>query len=143
MKRAMETPHRPLARSDKLIVRELSNELLIYDLDNDRAHCLNKSAALVWKNCNGTLTIDELAGLLELELKTTVNEDFIWLALGQLQEFHLLQEEITRPASATVLSRRQLMKRLGVATAIALPLVISIVAPTATQAQTKPPIFRD
>jgi hypothetical protein len=130
---------RPLARRDNLVVRELPNELLIYDLDNDQAHCLNQSAALVWKNCDGEAGIADLARKLETELQAPVSEDFVWLALGQLQEFRLLEKEVTGAAGAPALSRRQLMKKLGLAAAIALPLVTSIVAPTATQAQTKPP----
>ena len=136
MNRAMVEQPVPLARTRNLVVREVSDELLIYDLDNDKAHCLNKSAALVWKNCDGTVTIHDLAQLLALELQSPIDEDFIWLALDQLQEFHLLEQEVARPAGMPALSRRQVMKGLGLAAVIALPLVISIVAPTALQAQT-------
>jgi hypothetical protein len=132
----MEQQPAPLARTRNLVVREVSDELLIYDLDNDKAHCLNKSAALVWKNCNGTVTIPDLAQLLASELQSPIDEDFIWLALDQLQKFHLLEQEVARPAGVHALSRRQLMKGLGVAAVVALPLVISLVAPTALQAQT-------
>ncbi len=44
----------PVARHKNLIVKELPDETLIYDLDSDKAHCLNQTAALVWKNCDGT-----------------------------------------------------------------------------------------
>jgi len=39
----------PLARKDQLIVKEVDDEVLVYDLKTDQAHCLNKTAALVWK----------------------------------------------------------------------------------------------
>lgn len=136
MNQAMETQPRPLARTHNLVVREVSKELLIYDLNNDKAHCLNQSAALVWKNCSGEATVPDLARLLEAELKSPVDEDFIWLALDQLQEFQLLQQEVARPAGTSRISRRQVMKNLGLAAVVALPVVISIVAPTALQAQT-------
>ena len=31
----------PVARQKDLIVRELSDEVLVYDLNTDKAHCLN------------------------------------------------------------------------------------------------------
>jgi Coenzyme PQQ synthesis protein D (PqqD) len=136
MNRAREQQPKPLARTRDLVVREASNELSIYDPDNDEAHCLNKSAALIWKNCNGTTTIPRLAELLALELQSPIDEDFIRLALDQLQEFDLLQREIARQAGMPVLSRRRVMKGSGLAAVVALPLVISLVAQTALQAQT-------
>ena len=39
----------PRARTSELIVKELPDETLVYDLANDKAHCLNHTAALVWK----------------------------------------------------------------------------------------------
>ena len=35
----MEAEHRPRARSEKLIVEELGDELLVYDIRADRGHC--------------------------------------------------------------------------------------------------------
>src|SRR6266571_4556339 len=36
----------PLARKEGLVVKEVSGEVLLYDLDRDKAHCLNQTAAL-------------------------------------------------------------------------------------------------
>lgn len=36
----------PAVRHEGLIVQELSDEVLIYDLDRDKAHCLNPTADL-------------------------------------------------------------------------------------------------
>ena len=55
----------PKARQEQLIVKELPDELLIYDLKRDKAHCLNETAALVWKNCDGHKTVDQLRELME------------------------------------------------------------------------------
>ena len=43
----------PRARRDGLVIRELNGELLVYDLERHRAHCLNPTAALVFKQCDG------------------------------------------------------------------------------------------
>ena len=55
----------PKARQEQLIVKELPDELLIYDLQSDKAHCLNETAALVWKNCDGHKTVEQLRELME------------------------------------------------------------------------------
>ena len=39
----------PRAHTDGLVIKELPNETLVYDLKTDEAHCLNQTAALVWK----------------------------------------------------------------------------------------------
>ena len=44
---------KPLARKEGLVIQELPVEVLVYDLDRDKAHCLNETAAMVWRKCNG------------------------------------------------------------------------------------------
>ena len=39
----------PRARKDGLVIKELVNETLVYDLERDEAQCLNQTAPLVWK----------------------------------------------------------------------------------------------
>ena len=38
----------PRARQDELVVEELQDETLVYDLERHKARCLNRTAALVW-----------------------------------------------------------------------------------------------
>ena len=52
----------PLARKECLVIKELPDETLVYDTKHDKAHCLNNTAALVWKNCDGKRTITQLRG---------------------------------------------------------------------------------
>lgn len=124
----------PVARSKNLIIKELPDETLIYDLGSDEAHCLNQTAALVWKNCNGTRSVSDLANLLEHKLGTPVPEDVVWLALDQLDQFNLLSEPFSRPGTIAGVSRRQLMRKLGVAAAVSIPVITSIIVPTPAQA---------
>jgi len=123
----------PKARHEQLIVKELPDELLIYDLKHDQAHCLNETAALVWKNCDGHKTVDELRELMKENAGSPVPEEMIWLALDQLETFRLLDEAAVKPAQFAGMNRRDMVRRVGMA-AIALPVILSIVAPTA-QAQ--------
>ncbi|MEK6283391.1 MAG: PqqD family protein [Acidobacteriota bacterium] len=122
----------PVARSKNLIVKELPDETLIYDLDSDKAHCLNQTAALVWKNCDGRKTVAQLSEQMEGETNSKVPEEMVWLALAQLEESHLLESPLARPARLAGMNRRQLVRTIGIA-ALTLPVILSIVAPTAAQ----------
>ncbi|MFN2516245.1 MAG: PqqD family protein [Pyrinomonadaceae bacterium] len=126
----------PRARKDQLVIKELANETLVYDESSHEAHCLNQTAAVVWRNCDGRTSIARMARLLEKEMKGPVSDHVVWFALRQLEDSHLLEEPVVRPIKMAPMSRRELIRTLGVATAVAVPLVTSIVAPTAAQAAT-------
>lgn len=127
---------KPLARSEKLLVRELPDEVLVYDQANDRAHCLNETAAFVWKKCNGRNTIRDIALSLGKRVNATVDEDFVWLALDRLAENNLLKRHPAQSQAVGGMNRRHMMRALGLTAVVALPLVTSIVAPTAAEAAT-------
>lgn len=123
---------KPLARRRGLVVKEVGNEVLVYDTERDRAHCLNETAALVWNLCDGRHDAMAIAQAMEKELNVTIDEKVVLFALTQLGRDNLLEHQLVTPTVG--MSRRQMMRTLGVATAVALPLVTSIVAPTAVQA---------
>ncbi len=122
----------PRARHEGLVVEEMADEVLVYDLDRNRGHCLNQTAALIWEHCDGKVTIKELASILERDLKSPVDEHTIWYGLNQLAKFRLLDEPVAAPAGMARLTRRDLVKRIGLT--VAVPLIISIIAPTASAA---------
>jgi hypothetical protein len=128
----------PVARKDDIVVQELPGETLVYDLRQHKAHCLNQTAALVWSHCDGETDVVSIAALLSKELHRAIDEDVVWLALKQLQKSGLLEREIVAPGAKPNVSRREVVRRLGAATALALPLVTSVVAPTAAQTATIP-----
>jgi Coenzyme PQQ synthesis protein D (PqqD) len=127
---------RPCVRTDGLVVQALPDEVLVYDLERHKAHCLNHTAALVWKHCDGQTSVTEMVCMLEQEMQTPVPEDVVWLALQRLGKARLLVEQIRAPGGGDRMSRREVMRRLGWGAAVALPLVTSIVAPTAVEAAT-------
>jgi hypothetical protein len=120
----------PRARVECL-TRKFGDEVLVYDLQRDVGHCLNLTAAAAWKLCDGTSTPSQIARTLSRQLSAPVSESLVLLALDRLAEAHLLVEPV--PPSKR-LSRRLALRRIGIAAAIALPLVTSIVAPTPAQA---------
>src|SRR2546429_4641582 len=88
----------PRARIEGLVIQELPDEVLVYDRDRDKAHCLNQTAALVWKYCDGKTTVASMANQLGRDLKTgSVDERIIWYALDQLAKDNLLDETVTPP----------------------------------------------
>jgi hypothetical protein len=115
-------------------VRELTDELLVYDLDTHRAVCLNSTAAEVWRLCDGRRTAADIRGALEKSCGGPVPEELVWLALEQLGRDNLLDTRPARPAELAGLSRREMLRRVGLAAAVALPAVSSIVAPTPAEA---------
>ena len=127
---------KPLARKDGLVIQELPDEVLVYDLERDRAHCLNQTAARVWQSCDGKSSPAKIAQTLSHDANRKVDETIVWLALEQLQRNHLLHQKVTFPSALTGINRRAMIKSLGIAAAITLPLVTSIVAPTPVQAAT-------
>jgi hypothetical protein len=124
----------PEARQEGLVVQELSGEVLVYDRDSNQAHCLNSTAALVWQHCDGSTPVSEIARAIEGKINVPVDEDLIWLGIEQLGKTKLLKERAALPNHKSGLSRREVMKRMGIAAAVALPVVTSIMAPTAAQA---------
>lgn len=124
----------PRARRASLIVKELANETLVYDEESHEAHCLNQTAAFVWKHCDGRTSVAKMGRLLDREAQTEVAEQLVWAALEQLERSHLLEGMVQRPARMQGMSRRELIRSLGIGAALALPAVVSIVAPTAAEA---------
>src|SRR5262245_41272783 len=116
--------NKPQRRIDGLITRQMDGETLIYDLRNNKAHCLNRTAALVWDRCDGETTVEEIRGALSQQLETGVDERLVWFALKQFCRDQLLEERPSFPPAfiAAALSRRAMVRVLGLsAAAIGLP----------------------
>lgn len=127
---------KPQARSEGLVIQELSDEVLIYDLERDKAHCLNQSAAIIWRHCDGKTSISQLAQIVARESGVPADEELVWLALEQLSKAQLLPPVVKRDAGKKPMTRREVIKRIGLGAAAAIPVVTSIVAPMAAQAAT-------
>jgi hypothetical protein len=127
---------KPLARKEGLVIQELPDEVLVYDLDRDRAHCLNQTAAFVWQRCDGRTSTGEIARSLGQKVNASVDEKVVWFAIDQLGRNHLMASLPVPPQSVAGLNRREMVRALGLAAAVAVPVVASIVAPTPAQATT-------
>ena len=125
---------RPQARTTHLVTRELPEEELVYDLETNQAHCLNKTAAAVWKQCDGKRTVAEIAALLQPEFSGTVSDHTVKVALSQLSKANLLEQRVDFSVERPNQLRREILRRIGLGAAAALPLVTSIIAPLSAQA---------
>src|SRR4051794_24438190 len=105
-----ETEMHPKAREEGLLVEELADETMVYDQKRHKAHCLNRTAALVWRHCDGQTSVSQLVTLLR-KLELPAEEELVWLALDRLEKAHLLQDRPARPMEG--ISRRQVMRKLG------------------------------
>ena len=153
----------PAARRDGIISKEADGELLIYDSRSDRAHCLNGSAAEIWKLCDGATTATEIARKLSAAADANVDcriqadasrtgdnqeltqnipakdpdgvQEIVWIALAELRRTNLLEEpKQPWPDAILGMSRRDAIRRIALGAAIAVPVVVSITAPTAVDA---------
>jgi hypothetical protein len=126
------TQQRPIARKAGLVIQEMPEEVLVFDMDTNKAHCLNETAAFVWKACDGKNTVTDISRMFGNQSGKSVDENLVWLAIDQLNENNLLEEAIS--ANFNGQTRRDVIKKIGLAAVIALPIVSSLVAPTAALA---------
>ena len=119
----------PRARIADLIVKELENELLIYDMLTNDAICLNKMSMLIWRYCDGKTKSKDLIE------KYNLTEDLINLALDDFQNHKLLKDKIETGVPKKMGERRRFLVRAGAVAAVAIPIVRTIVAPQAISAQ--------
>jgi hypothetical protein len=123
----MQNTQKPVARKDGLVIQEMPDEVLVYDLNTNKAHCLNETSAFVWRSCTGNNSVSDIVQQFETSAGKRVDEDLVWLAIDQLQSNGLLQAEIASKFAGQ--SRREVLKKIGLASMVALPVVASLVAP--------------
>lgn len=122
-----------VARNRSLVIQEMTEEVLIYDLDANKAHCLNQTAAFVWNACDGKNTVGDIIKALKNKTKSNIPDQLVWLAIDQLNERELFSEALPRNFSRT--NRREVLKKIGFTAAVSLPIVASLIAPSAISAQ--------
>jgi hypothetical protein len=121
----------PRARKpEDLIIEQVADDVLVYDFTNQKAHCLNKAAALVWRHCDGATPVaTALRALAEAGLPS--EPAVVELAIEDLSKAKLV-EPVADWSNVHFRSRRTVLKQLGLVAAVAV--VQSIVAPSVAQA---------
>jgi hypothetical protein len=129
MNRPSEVKPKSLKR-DHLVVEQLGKELMIYDQTRNQAFCLNEKAAFVWQHCDGQTSVASMAVLMENALGEPTDEKVVEYALHSLSNDGLLEQAPALDFVSQGMTRRDLIHKLGVRTAVALPLVTALLVAT-------------
>ena len=119
-------------RVEGVLVEVAGDERIAYVRSTDTAHALNAAAGALFEAIDGSRSVEELAGVLDVDVEV------VRLGVRELVDAGLVTVEGEPSVSA---SRRDLLKKLGVGSmaAAALPVVETIVAPSALAAQSVVP----
>lgn len=131
----MKTDLKPKFRANDMLTQELVGETLVYDLKRNKAFCLNNTSAIILKLCDGTRAIGEITNTLSKQTKTLVSKDLVLLAIDQFNSDDLLENTTVPESAFGGMSRREVIRKVGLASVIALPIVSAIVVPSAANAQ--------
>lgn len=116
----------PKARSRNIVVQTLGRETLIYDLDVNRAFNLNETLSVVFRHCDGKTSVADL------QRRYKYTDDLIHFALGELKAHDLLEDY--NGNHFVGLSRREAIRKVGLGTMFAVPVIAGLVAPHAVTA---------
>ncbi|MDQ3657595.1 MAG: PqqD family protein [Chloroflexota bacterium] len=125
----------PLARAIDLVVTESGGEVLVYDTAVHHIHHLNHVTAVIWRRCDGRQSIGDLVRLARLDAGDDIDEAVVRLAPTKLDDANLLDGPLAPGLRQQETSRRSLMKKAALASAI--PAIVSISAPTAAAANSQ------
>jgi len=128
---------KPLARKSGIFAENLPEEVVLYDKTNDKVHCLNKTAAAVWENSDGSKTVDELARAIEAKSGAPADRNLVLQALEELEEAGLMEAGSAVVAEAGLPSRREAVGKMVMAGS-ALVATIVAAAPKAHASQDPP-----
>ncbi len=103
----------PNARTDQLIIEDILDETVVYDLERDRAHCLNPAARLVWRACDGRTSAGDVAAKLG-DVGLPADEAVVWMALHGLDRARLLAGPVEAPQPRASYNRREVIRALGI-----------------------------
>ena len=86
----------PLTQTQSLLVQDLGTEVMILDPTAKKCYCLNNFASMVWRNCDGLHTVEDIAKKLEGEIKSRKEDShfqsLVNLEVERLKGFQLVEE---------------------------------------------------
>ena len=125
--RRKASAEKPRLREQGLVVHELPEELLVYDLARHKAHCLSPLAAAIWRACDGRTTAEEIAVRLAATGAGRLEADIVRLTPARLARARLLEGERAGRPRVPPSSRRDLLRKAAAMGGLA---VLSLSAPT-------------
>jgi hypothetical protein len=85
---------RPARRLD-LLVQEIGEEVVILDRVANKVHQLNPSAGCIWKNCDGSCSVEEIIARLASQFELTPEQvsDDVLKTIAEFKALGLLAVE--------------------------------------------------
>lgn len=123
----------PKSILNNLVIQEADEDLLIYNTVNHKTFCLNKPLALIWELVDGNNNLIEIKQKLSAKLKYQISDEYVLLALDQLRRENLIDLNFEESNKDFVINRRELIRKIGFNTIVALPMISILIAPTALQ----------
>ena len=117
----------------RALTREFDGELIVYDDQTHKAHCLNKTAVMVWQECNGEATVRDITDKLKDKLQSDA-EAVVQFALIKLDKARLLEKGDAPQVEGELWNRRDLLKRIRLVAIVAIPVVTTMLVPTPARA---------
>ena len=87
--------------------------------------------------CDGNRNISQIIEVLQEKYQTDSNEELIRLTISELARNNLLVKTEELNQLSRSFNRRETIKRIGLTTAFALPVISSLLVPTAANAQSQ------
>lgn len=124
----------PKARTEHLLVEQVDDETVVYDLHVKQVHCLGPLAAVVFGQCDGRASAAEIALVASERTGSPVTGSDVAAAIAELEGLGLLERPVLQVRDG--LSRRDMVRKSALvgSAAFAAPLITSIAAPTAAMA---------
>jgi hypothetical protein len=118
----------PIVPFSELTMQQVGDDLIVFDPQEKKAHCLNRVAAYVLRSCDGKLTVNEIASELSKEFEVENEaEALTLLALEELSKAGLVANSNVL-IDKTHIDRRNFLKKAITAT-LAASLVTTILLP--------------
>lgn len=114
-------------KQKNLIARRLGDELLLYEEETSMAHCLNEIAGEMWTVCERESSAIDVTEALRPRWPD-IERKVVCASLSQMAAAGLLEE--TTDQENISISRRELIRKLGITASAVLPIVvISVLIP--------------
>lgn len=126
----------PRAVSENIVTQEIGSELIIYNLETHRAMNLNSTVARIWELCDGKNSLEVIRAQAELILNSPLPIEVMELAVSELNKNGLLVKDANSNfmQNNPAVSRRVMIRRAGLAAAVAIPVITALTAPKAAAA---------
>ena len=113
----------------------LDDQVLAYDTTQNRIHLLDQTTATVVELLERGDSADEIVATLEMRNKLSGGEELLALALDELAEAELTEDNAQAPTRIPELTRREMLSKFaGIGAAVLIPTVLSL-TPSPASAQ--------